>query len=337
MKAMPILLFSLNAAFLFGQKQTYFAPGEVWKDVKGKTINAHGGGILFYNDTYYWFGEIKKGKTYRVARVTTWEDYRVPAGGVSCYSSKDLLNWKYEGIVLKPEIKDSTSDIHTSKVIERPKVIYNASTKKFVMWMHIDSEDYTYAQTGVAVSDKPEGPYTYIHSAKPNGAMARDMTIFQDDDGKAYHLFSSEDNATMHVCLLSDNYLSHTKTEQRILIKQSREAPAMFKHDGKYYLITSGCTGWNANAASYAVADTPLGEWQQYDNPCTGENSETTFESQSTYIVPVPGKPGAFIFMADRWNKTDLEDSRYVWLPLTMKDGKPEIEWMPKWDMNVFE
>lgn len=312
----------------------YFVAGDVWKDTDGNFINAHGGGIMFHNGTYYWYGEIKKGTTTRVAYVTSWEDYRVPAGGVSCYSSKDLVHWKYEGKALSPNTTDSTSEIYTSKVIERPKVVYNEKTKKFVMWMHIDKEDYSFSQAGVAVSDKPQGPFKYLGSVKPNDAMARDMTLFKDDDGKAYLFFSSENNATMHVCLLSDDYLQPTSTYKRILIGLSREAPAVFKHEGKYYLISSGCTGWSPNAAAYAVADNILGEWQQKSNPCIGPDAENTYQAQSTFVLPVQGKKNQYIFMSDRWNKLNLEDSRYVWLPLSIENGEVKIIWKDKWRMG---
>ena len=295
-----------------------------WKDINGSFINAHGAGILNYNGTYYMFGEIKKGKTWLVPGQN-WECYRVPAGGVSCYSSKDLSSWKYEGVALMPLIGDSLNDIDTGKVIERPKVIYNELTKKFVMWMHIDAKDYSFAHAGVAVSDNPAGPYKYLGSVQPNGQMSRDMTLFKDDDNKAYLIYSSENNNTMHVCLLSDDYLSPTKTWSRILIDRNREAPALFKNQGKYYLVTSACTGWSPNAATYAVASHPLGPWKEYDNPCTGEGAETTFQSQSTFVLPIKGKTDQYIFMADKWNKLDLENSKYVWLPLLIKNGKVEI------------
>jgi len=266
-----------------------------------------------------------------VPGVTSWEDYRVDASGISCYSSKDLLHWKYEGVALSPDMKDSNSDIHYTKVIERPKVIYNDRTKKFVMWMHIDKDDYSYAHAGVAVSDKPAGPYHFIRSQRPNGQMSRDMTLFKDDDGKAYHIYSSEDNRTMHICLLSDDYLKPTVTYKRILVDANREAPALFKYKGKYYLITSLCTGWDPNKALYAEADHPLGEWKQLDNPCTGPGADSTYHAQSTYVLPVAGKNNSFVFMADRWNKTDLEDSRYIWLPLHISGNKPVIEWKEEW------
>jgi beta-xylosidase len=270
------------------------------------------------------FGEVKKGNTWLVPGQS-WECYRVSAGGVSCYTSQDLVNWKNEGIVLLPNTTDSTHDLHLSKVIERPKVIYNSRTRQFVMWMHVDSETYGYSQAGVAISDQPTGPYRYLGSVRPNGYMARDMTVFKDDDEKAYLVFASEYNATMHICRLSADYLSPTPTFRRILVNQNREAPALFKHQGYYYLITSGCTGWSPNAATYARATHPLGKWKQYKSPCVGPNADSTFHSQSTFVLPLKGKPNEFLFMADRWNKQDLEDSRYVWLPLRMVNKRPQI------------
>jgi hypothetical protein len=257
-----------------------------------------------------------------------WEAYRVPAGGVSCYSSTDLKKWKYEGIALKPVVGKPEHDLDTSKVIERPKVIYNKRTKKFVMWMHVDANDYSYSQAGRAVSDKPTGPYKYIGSVKPNGQMSRDMTLYKDDDERAYLIYSSEYNKTMHVCLLNDDYLSLTTTFTRITSAQDREAPALYKYNNKYYLITSGCSGWSPNPATYATADSLLGEWKQMGDPCIGPDAKSTFNSQSTFVLALPGEPDRFLFMADRWNKTDLPDSRYIWLPLKMIDNKPMIEWL---------
>lgn len=328
---------TITVSFKTYGQNSVIQPGKIWNDTQGNPINAHGGGILYYNGTYYWFGEIKKGKTWRVPYITTWECYRTNAGGVSCYSSKNLTDWKYEGVALAPEPKDSSNDLHFSKVIERPKVIYNEKSGKFVMWMHIDSEDYSYARAGVAVANSPAGPYKFLSSLRPNGQMSRDMTLFKDDDGKAYHIFSSENNSTMHISLLTDDYLKPSGSFIRIMENKSREAPAIFKHKGKYYLITSGCTGWSPNEAAYAIADTIMGKWEYMNNPCTGKGSETTFMAQSTFVIPVAGKPDSFIFMADIWNKTNLEDSRYVWLPVRMNDKKLSIRWTDKWDMSWFE
>lgn len=306
-------------------------PGEIWLDADGKPINAHGGGVLFDRGTYYWYGEVKKGPTRRVDYITDWECYRVDAGGVACYSSKDLLNWKNEGLVLPAVREDRNHDLHISKVIERPKVVYNQKTQHYVMWTHVDSEDYSFARAGVAVSESPTGPFKYLGSVRPNGQMSRDMTLFVDDDGSAYHIYSSEENATLHVSLLNDDYLTHSGTYKRIFVGESREAPAVVKHEDYYYLVTSGCTGWAPNEALYAVSDSMLGEWKMIGNPCVGDGSDTTFDAQGAYLLPVDGKGGRFVFMADRWNKTDLESSRYIWLPVKFTDGRMEITWRDQW------
>lgn len=126
------------------QKNSYIIPGEVWKDTDGNPINAHGGGLLYHDGTYYWYGEYKKGKTI-LPDWATWECYRTDVTGVGCYSSKDLLNWKFEDIVLPAVKEDPNHDLHPSKVLERPKVIYNKKTGKFVMWAHVESADYSKA------------------------------------------------------------------------------------------------------------------------------------------------------------------------------------------------
>lgn len=242
------------------------------------------------------------------------------AGGVSCHSSKDLKTLKNEGVVLAPNTTDPNHDLNISKVIEIPKVVYNKKTKKFVMWMHIDSDDYSYARSGVAVSDKPTGPFSYIESVRPNGNIARDMTIFVDDDGRAYHFYSSEDNKTMHIGLLSDDYLKHTTTYKRIFKEKEREAPAVFKYKKRYYIVTSGLTGWYHNEANYRSTDQILGERTNYGNPCRGKDAHITYWGQGTFVIPVNAKKNKFIFMADKWNEKDLKSSTYIWKNLYVND-----------------
>ncbi|CAI9111270.1 OLC1v1011452C1 [Oldenlandia corymbosa var. corymbosa] len=303
-----------------GDETHFYYPGRIWLDTTGNPIQAHGGGIL-YDDrtkTYYWYGEFKDGPTYHAHKRAA---ARVDVIGVGCYSSKDLWTWKNEGIVLAAEENDETHDLHKLNVLERPKVIYNDKTGKYVMWMHIDDTNYTKASVGVAVSNFPTGPFTYLYSKRPHGFDSRDMTVFKDDDGIAYLLYSSEDNSELHVGPLSEDYLDVTETMRRILVGQHREAPAVFKHQGMYYMITSGCTSWAPNEALAHASESIMGPWETIGNPCIGGDKifrHTTFFSQSTFVLPVHGIPGLFIFLADRWNPADLRDSRYVWLPLTL-------------------
>ncbi len=352
-------------------KNKSFNPGKVWVDTDSVAINAHGGGILYYNNTYYWFGEHKtSGHGGNTAKV-----------GIGCYSSKDLYNWKNEGIAMA-SLSDTTSEIVRGCVMERPKVIFNKKTGKFVMWFHLElkGSGYSSARTGVAVSDKIAGPYTYIRSFRPNagqwpvnyagknekqaneeqlkwwtpewrkaieeglfvrrdfgkGQMSRDMTLFVDDDEKAYHIHSSEENLTMDISELNDDYTGFTGRWTRVFPGGHREAPAVFKRNGKYYMITSGCTGWDPNAADVAVAGSIWGPWKQLGNPCIGEHAELTFYSQSTYVLPVAGFDDAFIFMADRWKPKNPVDGRYIWLPVKFENEKPVIEWKDEWDLSAF-
>ncbi|MFN3407975.1 MAG: glycoside hydrolase family 43 protein [Limisphaerales bacterium] len=359
-----LLLLSTSAALPAEPVRTDRAirPGEIWRDTQGAPINAHGGGILFHDGVYYWYGELKEGRTYVPAVNRSWGGTRVVAGGVSAYRSTNLVDWENLGTVLPSVPDDPDHDLHCDKVIERPKVLYNAATKKFVMWLHVDSINYHAAKSGVAVADRPQGPFKYLGGFRPNagiwpvnvtdddrkdtplardfagGQMARDMTLFQDDDGRAYHFYSSEDNGTLHVSLLTDDYLKPSGKYARLFPGRHMEAPAVFKRGAKYYLIGSGCTGWTPNEARSAVADHPMGPWVELGNPCIGKGADRTFQSQGTFVLPVAGRKDAFIFMADRWKQWDLADSRYVWLPLRFDDaGKPVIEWKEHWHPGDFE
>jgi hypothetical protein len=200
--------------------------------------------------------------------------------------------------------------------------------------MHVDSQDYALSHAGVATSDSPTGPFKYISSFRPNGSMSRDMTLFMDEDGKAYHFYASENNATMHISLLTDDYLKPSGRFVRVFENRSMEAPAVFKHNGRYYFMASGCTGWAPNAARSAVAESIWGPWKELGNPCRGPESEVTFRSQSTYFLPVADKPGKFILMADRWNQNELPDSRYLWLPVNLTDEGFEVHWKTAWSLN---
>ncbi len=331
-----ILLFTA-ASLLRAADAMVFRPGAVWRDTAGQPINAHGGGMLYHEGTYYWYGENKEGRTWLPKSNKSWDGYRVDITGVRCYSSTDLLRWHDEGLVLKAVPDDPAHDLHPSKVCERPKVVFNPRTKRFVMWVHIDSEDYQAARAGVAIADTPTGPFLFLESVRPEGQESRDQTLFQDDDGKAYRIFSSENNDTTYISLLTDDYLRHSGRFERVFEKRRMEAQVLFKHDGRYWFIASGCTGWDPNPARSAVADSIWGPWTELGNPCRGPKAARTFGGQSTFVFPVAGKKNAFVFMADRWNKRDLPKSRYLWLPLQFEEGRPVVQWAAEWDLSIFD
>lgn len=362
----------IGMTVLSAQSLESIEPGKKWLDTKGEHINAHGGGVLFYEGKYYWYGENRpeRGFTTKV--------------GVEVYSSTDLMNWTDEGVALAVSEEDG-HDIERGCIMERPKVVYNDKTKKFVMLFHLElkGKGYAAARVGFAVSDTPTGPFRFIRSLRPNagqwpkdfsekdikkakklkpsdykewwtpqwrkavntglllardvpgGQMSRDMTVYVDDDGKAYHIYSAEENLTLNIAELTDDYLDYTGDFIRIAPGGHNEAPTIFKRNGMYWMITSGCTGWDPNEARMFTSSSIWGPWEQLPSPFVGEHSEKTFYSQGTYVLKVNGTEDTFIFMADRWYPRSLKNSRYVWLPISFKeDGTPEIRWHDSWSLK---
>ncbi len=344
-------------------------PGQEWPDRKGEHINAHGGGLLFHEGKYYWYGEN------RPARGFTTEV------GVEVYSSSDLMNWEDEGVALAVS-DEAGHDIERGCIMERPKVVRNPKTGKFVMLFHLElkGQGYAAARVGFAESDSPVGPFRFIRSLRPNagkwpvdfsrrdirkakklkeadykewwtpewreaireglllardvpgGQMSRDMTVYVDDDGKAYHIYSAEENLTLNIAELADDYLDYTGRYVRVAPGGQNEAPAIFKRDGVYWMITSGCTGWAPNEARMFKATSLWGPWEQLPSPFVGKDAKKSFHTQGTYIFKVEGTEDGFVFMADRWNPRSLKNSRHIWLPIDFEaDGTPVIRWVDGW------
>ncbi|MGB4341302.1 MAG: family 43 glycosylhydrolase, partial [Dysgonamonadaceae bacterium] len=364
--------YEIDYVRVYQKKEQVIRPGRLWLDDRGEHINAHGGGVLYHEGKYYWFGEHKN------------ENSNAALVGINCYSSGNLVNWKYEGVAL-PVSDDPQSEITKGCVMERPKVIYNEKTGKFVMWFHLElkGQGYKAARSALAVSDNVTGPYTFVRSERINkgfypfdmpddirklrldpnkyttwwtpewynavenglflkrdfaeGQMARDMTLFVDDDGKAYHIYASEENLTLHIAELTDDYAGHTGKYIRVAPGGHNEAPTIFKRKGTYWMITSGCTGWEPNAARMFSAPSIWGPWKQHVNPCRGEKSEITFGGQGTFIQQVYGKKDAYVFMADMWRPKHPIDGRYMWLPIKFEKDIPYLEWMDEWDLNFIQ
>lgn len=373
MKLKRILIFCVwglvMVASVGAQSLVRITPGQEWPDRKGEHINAHGGGLLFHEGKYYWYGEN------RPARGFTTEV------GVEVYSSSDLMNWEDEGVALAVS-EEAGHDIERGCIMERPKVVRNPKTGKFVMLFHLElkGKGYAAARVGFAESDSPVGPFRFIRALRPNagkwptdfsrrdirkakklkeadykewwtpewreaireglllardvpgGQMSRDMTVYVDDDGKAYHIYSAEENLTLNLAELTDDYLDYTGRYVRIAPGGQNEAPTIFKHDGVYWMITSGCTGWAPNEARMFKAASLWGPWEPLPSPFVGKDAKKSFHTQGTYIFKVEGTEDGFVFMADRWNPQSLKNSRHIWLPIDFEaDGTPVIRWVDSW------
>ena len=287
--------------------------GTMWLDTDGNPIQAHGGMIEKFDGIYYWYGENKAGETVLKENGL----HRVDFIGFSCYSSADCISWKNEGLVLKASDQPG-SPLHKSRVGERPKVLYNEKSRKYVMWFHLDSHDYMTAHTGVAVADRPTGPFQFVREMCPNRFDSRDMTLYKDTDGKAYLIYSSDWNKTLRIAQLTDDYLDVNGVYSHAFPEQEREAPAIFIKDGLYYMITSGCTGWEPNNALFGISHNIFSGWKLIGDPCTGENARQTYFGQSTYVFE---KDGRHYLMLDHWNPSNLKESGYSILPVRADNG----------------
>ncbi|KAF9641218.1 putative glycosyl hydrolase family 43 protein [Lasiodiplodia theobromae] len=292
-------------------------PGATWTATNtGQHLQAHGTGIIKVGDTYYMIGEDK-------TNGTSFQN-------VNCYSSTNLVEWKYEGALLS---QTASGDLGPSRVVERPKVIYNDQTSKYVLWMHIDSSDYKDAKTGVASGDSVCGSYEYHGSFRPLGFQSRDMGLFKDDDGKAYLMTEDRENG-LRINALTDDYLNVTGDSSVYRFDEKYESPAMVKVDGTYYLFASQLTGWNPNDNYYVTASSLSGPWTSWKT--FADVGSNTYSSQTSFILPITGSSGTtYMYLGDRWISSALFRSTYIWLPLTIDSAtktasmKNAVNWVP--------
>jgi hypothetical protein len=319
-------------------RHSTFQPGQPWPDTVGTHINAHGYCILKHAGKYYWYG------SHKIAGKTESEKNEA---GVRCYVSSDLLNWENSGLVFSVTAEGQHPEVADAGILDRPKVIFNPATKKFVMYFKLYPPGAAggmvgteVAYVGVANSSEPLGPFTYqgkfTGAGSPSGSG--DFAIFQDDDGAAYHIAVRKPDKLMVLGRLSDDGLrpagDYTLMEG---ITRSAEAPALFRRNGKIYLLASGSTGWDPNPALMFVADQLAGPYQSLGNPCHGINPhnklgpEKTFGGQSTFVMPSPWDKDAWIAMFDIWKPKDPIHAGYIWLPLHFEGNQPVIRWQNEW------
>jgi beta-xylosidase len=264
--------------------------------------------------------------------------------GVVMYESEDLLNWRYEGVILEVS-NDPESELYAPLRFERPKIIYNDKTGKFILWCHFVKYPGNHgkgtgeADIGLAICDKVNGKYTWLGYSRPidEHGWVRDMTIYKDFDGSAYLIYdrhisvpNSGDDRCLYVVKLSDDYLSFTDTYKRIESAAWREAPVILFKDGYYYIVTSGLTGWATNQAKAFRTKHLLDEWEDLGDPCVDDLTHTTFNTQGTNAFYISGTDTQII-MLERHNTDNFLECSYVWLIPKLENGTVKIEYTKEW------
>ena len=272
-----------------------FHPGQVWLDTEGKRIQAHGGSIFYLDGVYYWYGENKE---------FTDPDKNIWHWGVRCYASTDLYNWEDKGLIIPPEPDDPDSPLHPSACMDRPHIIYNARTKKYVCWLKIMGKDQIQTET-VLTADELLGPYTKVRTGlRPLGMSAGDFDLAVAEDGKGYYFFERV-HSELIIADLTDDYTDVTGYYSTHFPRHRppfvREAPAHFTRQGKHYLITSGTTGYYPNPSEVAAAETWHGPYTVLGDPHPDDKTRTSWHSQVSSVFKVPGRKDLYIALADRW------------------------------------
>ena len=351
------------------EKYDRIYPGKPWLDTSGKRIHAHGGGVIWAENKFYWYGENKE-KTFNYHGIWHW--------GVRLYSSDDLYNWTDEGIICLPQPEDGKSPLHPRSKMDRPHILYNDKTKKYVMWMKIMGlNDIQYMV--VAEADTIKGPFEIVNKKiHPGGMNSGDFDLVKFEDGRACIVFDRV-HYDMVVIDLTDDYLDTTVEYSQHYYRRCppyvREAPAVFFRNGKGYVFTSGTTGYFSNPSEVASFEDIHGKWEVLGDPHIDDVKHTSFDSQICSVFKHPNIDDLYIAMADRW-LTDLPEDMpdmtevyaamfdeecdekikekykdfseeslskfntsladYVWLPIIFEDGIPKLRWYDEWKIEDF-
>ena len=300
-----------------------FYPGKTWLDTEGKRIKAHGGSVMYIDGTYYWYGENKE-KTTGKDEIWHW--------GVRCYTSKDLYNWEDRGLIIPPEPENPGSSLHPSSMMDRPHIIYNKRTGKYVCWLKIMNRDGSQTET-VMTADNILGPYTKVREGlRPLDMSAGDFDLAVAPGGKAYYYFERVHSETICADLTPDYtdvtvyYSTHFPHTAPPYV---REATAHFYRKGKHYLVTSGTTGYLPNPSVIAVAD----RWVPGHMDWKYENYKKTFEQM--FDPDYHGEINTEDYELDSSVDTSVAD--YVWLPFRFSGEMGYLDWKEEWRIEDFE
>lgn len=305
--------------------------GTTWEDTAGNPISCHEGGMSRFGDTFYWYGTSYTGNPkgeYGVAQQS-----KGLQRGINVYSSKDLVNWKYEGVCV--DYTQPGNAIRGSG--HRPSVIYNEKTKQYVMWFFDFAKTYPDVMMTVAVSDAPIGPFKILglRETGQDKGWAQDCALFKDEDGNAY-LAYDDGRRNLRVDLLSDDYLSSTK-KNVLAMTAPGEGTAMAKYKGKYIVAGSGVVGWGASETYCAVADSPLGPYSAKQLM----SANRTWGGQISNFIYIK-ESDTLMAMCDQWwagqrGREALGASRYLWLPVALNPatGEAKLVYREQWNPLV--
>ena len=271
-------------------------PGQEWLDTNGKPIQAHGFQVFYdeKNARYIWYGENKE---------TTKKGGTDWTRGIRWYTSKDLYNWTDMGFLIPPS-EDLHEPLHPTYCIDRPHILYCEKTGKYVAWIKVMASEIAQFMI-VLQAERFEGPYTYAHKFyNPLDMYCGDFALHADSETKKAYIWYERPHFQLICATLSDTYTEATDEYSvhydGLTPPDTREAPTFFTRNGKKYLFTSGTSGYYPNKSDVCVFDDYHGEYKSLGDPHIGDKSDTSFSSQITSVLHIPGTD-RYIACADRW------------------------------------
>ncbi|MGG9963153.1 family 43 glycosylhydrolase [Ferruginibacter sp. SUN106] len=312
-----------------------------WNTKDGSPINSQGGGIFRFADPvtgvekYYWYGVYyEEADAYRNNPVTSYS--KCTFKSVTCYSSVDLVNWKFEADVLT---KEEVIKPGKNSWVGRLGVAYLKELKKYALFVQHDKEVL------VAVADQPAGKFTWHQKINMTNMIGTsntgDQTVFTDEDGKSYLIYSygsGRNKIYVSEIGVKDgmvNLLDCTKVFQG----ESREGNCMFKYKGRYYMCASNIYGWDASFAYYLVSDNIRGPFtpandMQVMNGCADDYAHVT---QTGFFCNIKGsKQETVVYCGDRWADFAGNGLGYnQWFPLSFNDTIPYFNSLSSWNINA--
>lgn len=348
-------------------------PGKVWLDTKGERIEAHAGGMLYEDGTYYWYGENKE-HTDGISRIWTW--------GIRMYSSNDFYNWTDMGLIIPPVLDNPDSDLFPEKRVDRPHIVKNKNTGTYVCWLKLCGAGACFT---VLTADKLSGPYTIVKEHyNPFGLNIGDFDISVDEETQTAYLYCEAEHDMVVGIRLNGEYTEGVEIVSRqyehLHAPFCREGVTVFSRNEKLYMLTSGMTGYVPNQSDAAVSADYEEPFISVGDPHVDDASMASFNSQIGQVFKVPGKADLYVAIADRWvpdyevdyRRADsirraiamghdpehyqaTEEERkelakapmletanthlatYVLLPITFDGEKPKIEWQDSWRLEDYE
>ena len=299
------------------------------KDIDGNFIYSQGGGIFKFGDTYYWYGVHYKGaETYAANPIKKNDDTSFVS--ISCYSSKDLVNWKFENDV----ITQKTENWGNPFWVGRMGVAYCSKSKQYVLvTQYNDSVLFASCST-------PTGDFEVknIQDQIPNiiNLGTGDQTVFIDDDGQAYLICSNKGGrGHQYIAKLRENDFLEAEPAVEIAKGYGREGDCMFKYKGKYYFCASDLHGWNASHSYYMVADNILGPYSEW-KIMEGTDEDFSHVTQTGFFYTIKGtKEETVIFCGDRWADFAGNGIGYnQWVPLTIDGNNVKFNSFSEFHLN---